>query len=373
MGRLTAIDFDQRQDRLADQANRANVSFFPVVSQISPWPGGMAAFDSSPSGTLRRLAEDTDGRYVVNEIREGLTRIGQDLSAYYLLGYYSTNTKTDGRYRKIQVKVKSPGVTLTARRGYLAPTVSLAAAAAASRTATAAVAVVGPPPGIVDALKPLARLSSPPDVFMYGVVHANDLVLVAELSSARAMASVWRQGADLQVSLAEPAGGAAITGSGRLEVAARSAIVRVPLPPGATGPWRATVKLTASGESLDDHATIDRATHGPLLASAIVYRAATPRSPLQPVADLLFRRTERVHVEWPILQPLDNRQVRVLTKTGQPVATGATITERDANGAQILAVDLLLAPLGAGDYVIEVTAARGAVSDRAFVAFRVGQ
>ena len=58
----------------------------------------------------------TEARQVVNELDAGLTRIGQDLSAYYLLGYYSTNTKNDLRFRKIDVKVKTPDAILSARR-----------------------------------------------------------------------------------------------------------------------------------------------------------------------------------------------------------------------------------------------------------------
>ena len=39
-----------------------------------------------------------------------------------LLGYYSTNTRLDGRYRKLTVRVKQQGTAVRARPGYLAPT-----------------------------------------------------------------------------------------------------------------------------------------------------------------------------------------------------------------------------------------------------------
>jgi hypothetical protein len=38
------------------------------------------------------------------------------------LGYLSTNTAKDGSYRKIDVRVNSPGAAISARPGYYAPT-----------------------------------------------------------------------------------------------------------------------------------------------------------------------------------------------------------------------------------------------------------
>ena len=56
-------------------------------------------------------------------------RLMTDIGSYYLLGYVSTNTKLDGRYRRLTVRVMRPGVTVRARPGYLAPSASEVAAA----------------------------------------------------------------------------------------------------------------------------------------------------------------------------------------------------------------------------------------------------
>jgi hypothetical protein len=48
-----------------------------------------------------------------------------------------------------------------------------------------------------------------------------------------------------------------------------------------------------------------------------------------------------------------------------------TATEREQDGARVLAVDVQLAPLTAGDYVIEIVAAAGKDSDRRLVPIRI--
>ena len=90
--------------------------------------------------SLRTLAEATDGLAIVdsNDLAGGLRRVVNDLSLYYLLGYYSSG-KLDGKFHSIKVRVKRPGVQVRARRGYLAATpaavTAAAAAAAAARVA----------------------------------------------------------------------------------------------------------------------------------------------------------------------------------------------------------------------------------------------
>src|SRR5438477_5033 len=81
--------------------------------------------------SLRTLAEATDGLAIVdsNNLAGGMKRIVDDLSSYYLLGYYS-NAKLDGKFHAITVRVKRPGVQVRARRGYLAATPAAMTAAA---------------------------------------------------------------------------------------------------------------------------------------------------------------------------------------------------------------------------------------------------
>jgi VWFA-related protein len=73
--------------------------------------------------TLVTLASDTGGRAFLdsNDFSKIFTGVQQDTSTYYLLGYHSTNSARNGRYRRIVVKSSVPGVKIDYRRGYYAP------------------------------------------------------------------------------------------------------------------------------------------------------------------------------------------------------------------------------------------------------------
>jgi VWFA-related protein len=73
--------------------------------------------------SLQVLAENTGGRAAVsiNEFGGSVEQIFRETGSFYLLGYRSDNPKTDGKYRRIQVRVNRSGLTVNARRGYFAP------------------------------------------------------------------------------------------------------------------------------------------------------------------------------------------------------------------------------------------------------------
>jgi hypothetical protein len=68
------------------------------------------------------LALDSGGFSIqTNDLSKGLQRIVRESRTYYLLGYEPTNRRRDGKFRKIEVEVKRPGVSVRARKGYYAP------------------------------------------------------------------------------------------------------------------------------------------------------------------------------------------------------------------------------------------------------------
>lgn len=145
---LAFIDHSMEVRRLAQRANRANVTFYPID------PRGLTAFDdtigplppatpvedrarlSSRQEGQRDLALNTDGAVVfnTNDLKAGVAKMMSDLSSYYLMQYYSTNVKVDGRFRQIAVRVKRLGVQVRARPGYLGLTSDEVRAMSAANT-----------------------------------------------------------------------------------------------------------------------------------------------------------------------------------------------------------------------------------------------
>ena len=70
--------------------------------------------------SLRTLSEETGGFAAVNQntLGSAFGRIVDANSRYYVLGYYPPTTARDGRFHRIEVRVKRPGLRVSSRRGY---------------------------------------------------------------------------------------------------------------------------------------------------------------------------------------------------------------------------------------------------------------
>src|SRR4029453_9757384 len=81
-----------------------------------------AKYLTSTMDTLRTLAEQTDGRAIVNrnDIAASIRQTTRDHSPYYLIGYNSAQAPADGKFHEIRVRVKRPGAQVRARKGYWA-------------------------------------------------------------------------------------------------------------------------------------------------------------------------------------------------------------------------------------------------------------
>jgi VWFA-related protein len=75
-----------------------------------------------PHSGLGQLADQTGGFLInnTNDLKGRMSRIGEELSTYYLLSYAPKDPTADGQFRRIDVRVKRPGVTVQNRKGYFA-------------------------------------------------------------------------------------------------------------------------------------------------------------------------------------------------------------------------------------------------------------
>jgi len=378
---LSTIDNEDYFRFLLDMANRNNASFYPID------PRGLAVFDypigpSAPPPisvdmaslknrieNLRTLAENTDGMAVVNsnDLDKGLQRIADDLTSYYLLGYYSSNSKLDGSYRRIAVRVKRPGVDVRARRGYRAAT---AEEVNASRTAAAAPPVPDSVKATTAALATLGRIREEQPFSINAVPIRGSaggpvtaLWIAGELQpSAREFAS----GATVTIELT---GGATGTATATLKAGERAFLMRMPASPTESVDVRARVTADGVSVPLSEGMRIEpqRAAQ-PLLFR----RGPSTGNRVQPAADFRFSRTERLRLELPVPADAAPGTGRFLDRNGTPLQIPVQIAEKkDEDGQRWITADAILSPLGAGDYVVEVTYNAAGAEQRVVTAIRV--
>ncbi len=122
----------ENQSQLRSTVNaavRANVSFYPIDARglVALPPGGDASQAMSKGSgmftgkgqqdikdkfndqqeTLTTLAADTGGKAFLddNDLAAGIVNAQNSVQSYYIVGYYSSNEKQDGRYRRVQIKL----------------------------------------------------------------------------------------------------------------------------------------------------------------------------------------------------------------------------------------------------------------------------
>jgi hypothetical protein len=143
--RLNGVDNQAQLRATINAAIRANVSIFavdarglvasaPLGDASRPSPGGvgmltgrlaetqMTGFQRSQD-TLYALARDTGGRalFDYNDLSLGIAQAAAAITSYYIVGYYSTHTALDGKFRRVRVTLAGGrSGELTHRQGYFA-------------------------------------------------------------------------------------------------------------------------------------------------------------------------------------------------------------------------------------------------------------
>jgi len=394
--RMESQEFFLQTDLLSDlrrvyeMANRYNTAIYAVDPRgLTPFEtdlstAGQAAVSLTTDAkmldntmdTLRVLAENTDGRAIVNQndLASGMRQIIRDSSAYYLLGYTSSLTQADGRFHKINVRVKRPGLQVRARPGYLALSASEAERALTPKRP-------GPPPAVTQALATLAAVTQ----------------------QRRNLARTWigmSPGADGKTKITFVWNPTPTTPGMRRELPARVALmaggansdllyrnrgfppgrVEFDVPPGQMD--LEIVVQDAAGEMLDRETqkiVVPSLGLGLTISTPQLFRGRTLPEWQQlaadpaaiPVIEREFRRTDRLLV-----------RVGAQVGAGTPVLT-ARMLNREGGQMSVLPVtagpgglsqiDVSLAALPPGDFLIEVAAKDGGEQTATLIAIRVTQ
>jgi len=119
--------------RLAARALNSHIAI-SIISTSGTAPAMMGNQTGSSSGSyvaslstlmelqgLQNVPYLTGGHFTsVRTAEQQLARIDEATRTGYVIGYMPTNPELDGKYRKVDVKVNRPGVTVITRRGYMA-------------------------------------------------------------------------------------------------------------------------------------------------------------------------------------------------------------------------------------------------------------
>ena len=395
---LAMLDDETYFRDLFGLANRSNVSFYPVDSR------GLPVFDTDISDplpppadsrrlkarldALQELALNTDGFAVVNsnDIERGLKRIADDLTSYYLLGYYSTNPRLDGRFRKIDVHVTRPGIEVRARRGYRAATegemsavgggVAGGAAAPAPNAVQRAIGDLPPDRSQVRLRLAAGWAQAPATSETATPGSAAQVWAIGEIDAATLRLPEWSAGGDVDIRLTDPGGETLATSTVAVPAGARSFMSDFGGAALPAGEYVVRVRLrpASSGLPLADvaHVRVPATPAGP--GSPRMFRRGPTTGPVYvATADPRFRRAERLRVEWPLQAAAASRAAELVDRNGRAMALPVTITDRadPASGVTWIAAEVALAPLAPGEYAIRLRGEAAGAPFDAVTAFRL--
>ena len=385
-------------------ANRNNTAIYSVDPRgLTPFEFGIdeavgprqdARSLQMTQDTLRSLADETDGRAIINrnDLGPGLAQIVRDSSYYYLLGYNSTQSPNDGKFHEIRVRVRRRGTEVRARKGYWALT--------AEEAARATTVVPETPKPVQQAL---ASIATSVQAGKYvrtwlGTARAEDgktrLTLIWEpLAPAAGARRDQPQAGRVSVIAARINGDLVFRGRAPDAALASTAPPTTPAAPPAAGPQRLvfdappgelelrlSVEAASGGGVLDSEirriTVPDLTTPDAALSTPRVHRARTARdfqtlaadAAAVPVAGREFSRTERLLIRFDVYGAAV--PTAALLNRGGDKMTDVPVAPAKAGGTH--QIDMGLSSIAIGEYVIEITAKGATGEAKELVPIRIG-
>jgi hypothetical protein len=336
-----------------------------------------------------------------NDIATGMKQITRDASAYYLIGYNSSQAPSDGKFHEIKVRVKRPGVQVRARKGYWAMTaddtaralagpkiappkpVEMALAAATARPSSASVirTWIGTSRGengktrVTFVWEPISKSAT-------GRPPADDPSRVSLMAVGTDGMPFFRARVP-DVALASTSSASALAAGGGSGSSAPKGPMRVTFD-AVPGKMQLRVSVEGAGAQVLDTETReitipDLTSAQALLGTPEVHRARTAREFQQLKADAdavptttrEFSRTDRLLIRVPAYGPAGTSpvlKVHLLNRAGAPMSELQPSPAPASNGQQI---DLPLAGLAPGEYLVEIKSGEAGDETKELVGFRV--
>jgi VWFA-related protein len=322
-----------------------------------------------PSDILHSLAAETGGKqFSNNDPAVAMREVVKNASAFYLLGYASAKNPADGKFHKIAVKVKRPGVDVRARTGYYAPSTTELDTVRKKSTADEAPAEIS---------KALSTIVDAPHMSVAGDLwagaapgpDAKPRVTVAwtpREATANAAIAVRASGEDGHVYFDGPVRGNRV---------AFDAV------PGTLHISRTVLAGDGSpGDKAETTMEVPDFARAPIsITSPIVFRGRTPlelraiqaEPDPPPFAGRQFERTDRIIVRFSVVGASAADATVTANLLGRRGAQLAALPLKTVPGRGY-EIDLPIGSIARGEYVIAIDASHGADQARALVSFRVG-
>jgi VWFA-related protein len=322
-----------------------------------------------PSDILQSLAEQTGGKQVSNnEPAASLRQIVRNASAFYLLGYASAKNPADGKFHKIAVKVKRPGVEVRSRTGYFAPSTTDMDAARKKAAADEA------PPEIS---KALATIVDAPHMTVAGDLWAG---AAPGPDGTPRVTVIWTPRGDAAD------GGVSLRASGDeghvyFDGPVAGSRVAFDAAPGTLHLSRHVIEADGSpGDKAESTIEVPDFARAPLsITSPVVFRGRTPlelraiqaQPDPPPFAGRQFERTDRIIVRFSVVGPAAADATVTANLLGRRGAHLAVLPLKTVPGRGY-EIDLPVGSVARGEYVIAIDASHGADQAKTLVSFRVG-
>ncbi len=380
--------------RVFSVANRTNTAIYTID------PRGLANFEysvadsvgfdmdkrilSQTTDVLRSIADETDGRAIVNrnDPLPALQQMMRDGSAYYLLGYTSSAGFRDGKFHKIDVRVKRRDIDVRARKGYWA-----VSAEEVARATVAAKPMVAE--DVTSALGTLADASSsarrqPVSLWLGAAKGPAEKALVTFVWEAADVAAAPSERVEYLTITAESGQGQTLyTGRVDRDAASQTPSGQVSFEAPA-GTVRVRADLTHSTgrrlESTDVTLEVpDFSSTQAQITTPFVFRGRTARdlqqlrtlpSPM-PTTVRTFARAERLLLRFAAYGPggtAPTLTMRVLNKQGESMASmpPPTLTKD-----QTFESEFSLSAFPPGEYLIEIAADASGATTKKLLAIRI--